>query len=439
MQAASHGARAKARNIPSSTRNIHIPAFNPSSPGGAAAKRVLLQARQLLSRAFLNLTAPGLGSHIPATARSAHTGAQFLRVPSIQQRLGQTYRHALSRPLQVAQYIPRGPIVPRGMTQVGLGTARNFSSGRVLFENIVQNVPIAGRAFVEADWDLHLQKERANMQKALRQDKKQQKNVYRGMKENKIFTAPKPVEVKEPEVSEMNKYFSAPAMKPVTTALLIPLAPTPTQRMPLPLDTSPHESLLPLPTLASLHNGHELHALRVSALFSRLDDANVWDRGVKCSAYGTQASAEGVCTILKVEFEGWTKAEVRSVIGESGTGWCVLEETNLAPEKEEEEDELALSDISSEHNQVFSEPASSLVLPTLDFSSSFSQRSFSRTASDEDLFSDFGSDSSFGMESMPGSPTTSDAPSNGWFMLSSDFTRRAAYGETPEPREGFTF
>ncbi|KAJ7744661.1 hypothetical protein B0H16DRAFT_1727223 [Mycena metata] len=46
------------------------------------------------------------------------------------------------------------------MTHVGLGTARNFSSGRPLFQQLADNVPIADRAFYEADWDLDPPKER---------------------------------------------------------------------------------------------------------------------------------------------------------------------------------------------------------------------------------------------------------------------------------------
>jgi hypothetical protein len=226
--------------------------------------------------------------------------------------------------------------------------------------------------------------------------------------------------------SEMDQYFTSPVVPSVTTLLLIPLAPTPTNRVPLPPDVSDHPSLLPLPTLVSIHNSHEMHSLRVSALFSRLDAANVWERGVLCSAYADRPNAQGVCTILKVEFVGWTMAEVRSVIGESGTGWCALEEVTT---RQEEEDDDSFSDTSSILSGISNdeslaspfmiEPTQSLVLPTLDFSSSFiaaSPPTLSRTSSH--IFSEADSD--------PWVESSSDGSwaDNNYLEFSSDFVNR---------------
>ncbi len=442
MQIASHGARATARDVSAfahavprlrgAARSIHIPAFNPPTSSGAA-RRILTSARSFLSRAIVHLTAPGIGAHhVASMSRSIHGGLPG-RMPTIQQRMTGPMRYTLSRPAHMP-YFPRAPTVPRTMTQVGLGTARNFSSGRILFQNVVQNVPVAGRAFCEIDWDLHLQQEREKMKKTIvRDNNKKAKKIALKEKENMMKSSVR--QEKTVESADIEQYFVAPVTKAVTTALLIPLAPTPTSRMPLPADTLPHESLLPLPALASMHNAHELHALRVSALFSRLDAANVWDRGVECSAYGSRAGAEGVCTILKVEFVGWTKAEVRSVIGESGTGWCDLEEISTIPEEEEadfSDTSSVLSSPASEQHVTFSEPAQSLVLPTLDFSASLSQRTFSRAPSDDDLFSDIHSD--FEIESVSDSSHNS-ASSNGWLLFSSDFAQRAGHNDTPEPAE----
>jgi len=87
---------------------------------------------------------------------------------------------------------------------------------------------------------------------------------------------------------------------------------------------------------------------------------------------------------LKVEFVGWSKAEVRSVIGESGTGWCVLEEM-LHEEDEGFSDVGTLSPGSSEvelktngspapgifesSSVEMTDPSEAFILPTLDFSS----------------------------------------------------------------------
>ena len=81
-----------------------------------------------------------------------------------------------------------------------------------------------------------------------------------------------------------------------------------------------------------------------------------------------------MCTVLEVRFSGWTEARVRGVLGEAGSGWCVLEEV-WANESEEMDD--ALSEMSFDTHSIAStpvhdmDPSASFVLPTLDFSASF--------------------------------------------------------------------
>jgi hypothetical protein len=56
-----------------------------------------------------------------------------------------------------APRLPCPPTVPRSITQVELGTARNFTTGRPILQNIadnVHNVPVASRALLEADPDM---------------------------------------------------------------------------------------------------------------------------------------------------------------------------------------------------------------------------------------------------------------------------------------------
>jgi len=475
MQLASHGARAAARNISNvphmagnTSRSIHIPSYLRPQPRvpGSFTQKLLSQTRIALTRFFTHLTAPGIGVQ-PSFTRSLHQAGRT----SIQQGLSFPVRTALSRPLQ-AQFLPRAPpSIPRTITQVGLGTARNFSSGRPIFQNLAENIPVAGRAFYEADWDVKMHKEREMMRNAA---KKQRTSTRKGGKE---MLKPKAhqrtsVEVATPVVDdnltneiEMNHFFAAPINGHVTTNLLIPLAPTPTSRVPLP--AHPSAPLLPLHELAYIHNSHETRSLRVSSLFSRLDAANVWEKGVVCYAYAHRADAEGVCTILKVEFVGWTKAEVRSVIGEAGSGWCVLEEVNSFQEDEED----SLSDTSSVFSGISGEgpaplsrshsgnvvgimdPAQSFVLPTLDFSSSFlgssSSPALSRTPSsdllnlevselDFDNFSDSAESDFSGTGSFIEPPST-----NGWFGFSSDFAMRAGSVHpdhaSREPRESLFY
>ena len=113
-------------------------------------------------------------------------------------------------------------------------------------------------------------------------------------------------EEEEAEVAELDRYFPVSPEQEVTTYLLIPLAPTPTNRLPLrdnpPLHSSTHP-LLPFSLLSSLHTDHATHTLRVSTVFARLDGSRVFDNTeVSCSAYGDPSA---LCKILEVKFDGW--------------------------------------------------------------------------------------------------------------------------------------
>ncbi|THU96346.1 hypothetical protein K435DRAFT_586701, partial [Dendrothele bispora CBS 962.96] len=390
MQLASHGMRGIPRNIPnivpgghSTARAIHIPSFTPVKPPSAsgAAKRILSETRTFLTRFVGHLTAPGLQHpYVSQSMSQVVRGAAPGRMASIQQRMSFPVRNALARPVQPL-FFPHAPtFVNRSVVQVGLGSARKFSTGRPLFQSIIENVPITGRAFYEADWELDMKASRSMMKRPVSKGKEKVRS--KEMLKPKVTTVvPDCTVTSEPSLPEFDQFFAPVDTPSVMTYLLIPLAPTPTNRVPLPPDISPHAPLLPLQTLGSIHNSHELHSLRVSSLFARLDAANVWERGVNCYSYASRATLEGVCTILKVEFVGWTKAQVRGVIGESGTGWCVLEEV-LIQRDEDEDDNLSdtssiLSGISGDCGSVGigiqtpPEPSQTLVLPTLDFSSSF--------------------------------------------------------------------
>lgn len=477
MQLASQGPRASTRAVKflvnkpgGSNRSIHVASlrFPRAIPSQGAVQRLSTYSRNLFSRFFSILTTPGtLRSPSTSASRSLH-----LPRPTIQQRLSLPVRTSLSRPLH-APYLPRVPAVPRCTTQVGLGTARNFSSGRPIFQNLVENVPVAGRAFWEADWEIKMRQERENMKQNFTKSKGK-KGVKKEMLKPTFQTSVLEFGQRETTSNgELDHYFpTATVAADVTTCLLIPLAPTPTSRAPLSSSPS-HLPLLPLSALASVHADHTTHALRVSSLFARLDAAHVWERGVSCSAYSQgRGGGDGVCTVLKVEFSGWTAGEVRSIIGESGSGWCVLEEIRHNSGSSTPSDDISetasvistttsvvenrdMSDASGAEGELI-DPSASLVLPTLDFSSSFlDQPQPPRLAdvcvdkydpdSDDDGYSDSGSDfsrvSDFSNESatwiaLPSrSATMASGPGSTRFRFgfSSDFASRV--GSEYEPRE----
>ncbi|KAI0373251.1 hypothetical protein BV20DRAFT_963081 [Pilatotrama ljubarskyi] len=391
-------------------RAIHIPAFTPrpsTSQATSTAQTVLKQTRTILSRFVAHLTTPGTLRAPADVAAGASRARAFhgpaTRMPSIHERMSYPARCFLSRPPQVP-FLPRAPGVPRNITQVGLGTARNFSTGRPVFQHLAENVPIYARAFSEAHWKMRMQEERERMKlekakaKANAKEARKAKAPLRPLKPVKAAST----KASEPE-EELERYFPEPAAPEVTTHLLIPLAPTPTSRMPLSHTSSSSRPLLPVEIIASMHASHGTQAIRVSSLFARLDASRVFDDpAIHCEARGDPT---GLCTVLEVRFEGWTASRVRGIIGEAGTGWCVLEEVWRDQDRADSEDmDAALDTLSTSEADVASyigtpspaalsdmngswdsppsiDPARSFVLPTLDFSASFAAPAWSPPSS----------------------------------------------------------
>ncbi|EKM56021.1 uncharacterized protein PHACADRAFT_257040 [Phanerochaete carnosa HHB-10118-sp] len=397
MQLASSGLRALRGHQPHTlgnpSRSLHTPAHLPrpapaARPTGSSVQALFRHARTFLSTVAGHLTAPGAFAPPPHAAHGSRSLLEHAhRFPSVQQRLPSATRLTLARPLG-APSLPRAPAaVPRSMFDVGLGTARAFSTARPLFDNLAQNVPVTGRAFWEADWDVRVQKdrERARMRKYQKEEETQQRRA-RGEMLSQPVRAARQAAAAEAETAddaeiraELDRYFPVLADE-VVTYLLVPLAPTPTARLPLALTPPAHNAhhpLLPLPHLAAMHHVHDTHALRVSTVFARLDAARVFDApGVSTSAYGDRS---GLCTVLEVRFAGWTQARVRGVLGEAGTGWCVLEEVR-EHDPGDVATEAGVDDALSSETSGFDvdspleaaiDPAASFVLPTLDFSASF--------------------------------------------------------------------
>ncbi|KAH8100201.1 hypothetical protein BXZ70DRAFT_938494 [Cristinia sonorae] len=490
MQLASSGARALVKGYKASSmpgRSIHIPAYVPrptTKPTSSTVQGIFKRTRTLLTSFVSHLTTPGTfgrSVNVSGVGRSLYPPQTHAR--TFHQGLSFPARYTLGRTLH-SPSLPRAHPVPRSITQVGLGTARNFSTGRPVFQSLADNVPIVGRALWEADIEVKTMEKRARFlpKKQVKARKPSRKEMYRPRPVQQSLAAEKETE-EAIQKTELDHYFPATPEPEVTTYLLIPLAPTPTNR--LPLRDSPHlhsstHPLLPFSVIASLHSDHATHSLRVSTIFARLDESRVFDDvGVSCSAYGDPS---GQCTVLEVKFDGWSEHRVRSVLGEAGMGWCVLEEVCKEDEMKEKADmEELLSNMDSDEN--FTRPSSpgaidpstSFVLPTLDFSASFPAQSnvwsppgvpstplsdlafhndwtSSVNQSESDALSDSDSDMEMGsisswsdnmtpVSSPPLSRSTSFGSETGWMGVgfSSQFASQVARSDVDwaEPRDDF--
>ena len=423
------------------SKSLRQPPPSPGVPGThctfstnrVVVSNVFTHSRTFLSRLFARLLAPNI--RIPLTpslsGRALHTS--ILHAPlgkaAIKQGFSFPVRVAVSRPFGFGSFIPRAPVSAPRVVNLGIGSVRNFTSAQPLFQNLVENVPIAVRALYEAKIDANHLHGHPGSQTFRTSKTHSAEQTRESLHRFQNVTIPNEV-ASEPatSVEELERYFPLPEAI-VTTYLLVPLAPTPTSRMPLasPSIAGAPDLFHPLAELGDLHISHQLHALRVSSLFSRLDHEDVWSKGVHCSAFAHGTAHiwddEGTCTILKLEFVGWNKAKVKSVIGECGTGWCILYE---------EHDELmdAESDLLSEPDGKDSsiDPAQSLVFPTLDLSPSPDVRSteLAMSSSHSSLPSIVDSDP-WSEVNLSNSNFARDDSDNGWYTygLSSQFLDRA--------------
>ncbi|KAH7107324.1 hypothetical protein BKA62DRAFT_683012 [Auriculariales sp. MPI-PUGE-AT-0066] len=367
---------------PPQARSIHLPPLTRvvgrSGLFGrfqTALHRALLSISQHVSH-----NAPRFPSTIRLAPRS--TIGSSLSLPA---------RFALARPINGTPFMPRPVFVRPPLHQVGLGTARTFATTRPIFANIVENVPVAARSLLEADFDL----KGAPTQRirALRANKE---NKFSRIKAKAKARVPKIARSAEPEkldIETLAQYFKmAPtAAASVVTYLDIPLAPTPSGRMPLAAHPIPGPSALR--ALAGIQTTHGKHAIRVSSLFRRLDAANVWEKGAAMEPYG---DGSGLCTVLRVIFSGWDEAKVKGVIGEGGKGWCTLlevhQETHNPWASDTDDSHAAFSprslsplpwaeEISGMDQVDVSAVHPSFIMPTMDMPTMDFSASFSRTSS----------------------------------------------------------
>ena len=363
-------------------RSIHLPPLSRA----IGRSGLISQFQTILHKAVL-----AVSQHVAAVAKAPILPNATRLAPrvSIGNTLSPVARHMLSRPLGGTPFMPRPIPVQRQMMQVGLGTARTFATTRPIFANLVENVPVAARSLLEADFDL---KVASGYRLRVFKAKKENKNTTKSKAKARspvLAAAAASDSTDKLDVEALAQYFKAAPEAAVVSFLDIPLAPTPTGRMPLAEHPFTGPPVAPLRALADTHSAHNKHAIRVASLFRRLDAANVWEKGAAMEAFGDRT---GLCTVLRVKFSGWTEDMVRGVIGEGGKGWCTLIEThNEAPSPWADEyslvdDRLSSGSLSplpwadepSPMREIdFAAVTSSFVMPSMDFSATFSSRASS--------------------------------------------------------------
>jgi hypothetical protein len=297
--------------IPKGTRGFAIPASaigsTPLSFSLRALRGKISCTGNLIQRSIPRLTrflgAPRLNTQPISLSRLQHRTLQ-----TIQARCNLSTRILLSRPLKAAG-MPRAPTLSRPLQEVGLGTARKFSSHST-FRHVVENTSIITRAFWQADWDTEYKNNRRISSK--RKSGKGPSKSHQGtsIRHKPFMSAPTSSPLRQNTYKdEMDTYFMEPCEPPVTTFLYVVL--TSTTLSPLSGPYYDHR-LLPLDMILEQHHGFQDRTKHVEAIFTILNSHDAWSKGVTVETLG---NAEGVVSDLTFKFSGWHEGEVRDLLG----------------------------------------------------------------------------------------------------------------------------
>ena len=334
------------------TRGIHFNAWMPrsnstppprSTPTSTPFQYYYAQATRITQstrRFFARLLEPSVPAHVHGGHQShitlqglAQYGVHHHPNP-ILRNLSSTSKFSLAHSPVSRVYLPRGPqgfkhVGYRGLAQeIGLGTARNFSTGRTVFHHVIEkNASIGVRAFLEMDASTDLRTVRVSRTRARKSEQKVKKERKR-----MSFKPTKPAVVKTKEEEEIAQYFKQeePA---VVTYLQVALAATPSARMPFAASTDgslDSTRLLPLRAVLNTQQLFYAQSEFVSSLFRTMDAHDVWNspKGrVKVESWG---DLSGLCTELRVRFEGWSEEDVRALFAGlltdgAAEGWAIQE------------------------------------------------------------------------------------------------------------------
>lgn len=474
-------------------RGLHFNAFAPRSsahprsvPTSTSFQYYYAQASrftQSARRFFTRLLEPGVPAHVHGGPQ-AHVSLQGLAQSGVHyhpnpilRNLSSTSKFSLAHSPISRVYLPRGPqglqnLGYRGLAQeVGLGAARNFSTGRTVFHHVVEkNASIGVRAFLEMDDSVDLRTVQVSRTRGRKSEKKTKKE------RKTMMFKPKPVVVKTKE-EEIAQYFKQEEPE-VVTYLQVALATTPSARVPFSAsaDSSIDAArLLPLRAVLNTRQQFYAHSEFVSSLVSRMDVRNVWNSPKGRVTVESWGDLSGLCTELRVRFEGWSEEDVRALFSglladEGIGGWAIQElypPNQFPPRILQSSASLSTVAADSITTSILGSPALSnaelememedpwssgprFVMPQLDFSSSFtvhdslpspifdtdeSLHDHDSSDSDLDHLSDAGSEawSEIGESQMSMPPvlsidnlSASRVPESvsGWVNFSSDFLGR---------------
>lgn len=285
--------------------NLLVETFSPllRAPGTAAAKQA--GNRPVL---FYETAARSVGRTISARA-ALHTSA---RSGAASSRAGfNTVR-------------PRA--VPRGTDQIGLAAARNFSSARPVFQNVVQNAPLGLRVLGDSD-RLDMRKLKKDMKAAILRARAEK---GKGVPGSKTLFQSMDISV---DSASMAYYFSqaraardgegdSARTEPIEASaqLVLPLNPVTDSTHFLSYDEDAEQSkffsAMLMSDLRMLSELHGMHHARMRNLIHRLESAGCFEPNATGFSE-VQAHLDEIGNRIVVTFYGprWSMADVKQVLG----------------------------------------------------------------------------------------------------------------------------
>lgn len=213
----------------------------------------------------------------------------------------------------------RPTAAPRSSSQVGLQTARNFSSSRPVFQNVVQNAPLGARVLGDKD-KLDLRRFRREMRAAYLK-----KRSEAGKGKARANQTPAFDKFKITVPASMDAYFPQVLQDidtdEVSVQLVLPLNPvseaTPFLSYNDDATESKFFSAMLMSDLRLLSEIHGVHHARLRNMIHRLESAGCFEVDPGTGRPSVRAELDELHERIVVSFLGerWSLADVRQVLG----------------------------------------------------------------------------------------------------------------------------
>lgn len=239
--------------------------------------------------------------------------------------------------------------LPRSTNQMGLGSARNFSSSRTVFENVVQNAPLGLRILGDKD-HLDMRSFRREMRQAYLKKQKQEAMMGKGKGKalflNNDFIGSRNIPAGIEEYFPIDQEALA-AIQP-SVQLVLPLNPINDEAKFMSINEDAEESrffsVMLMSDLRLLHDMYGRHHARLRNMIAKLESAGCFepDEITGWTSVKTMLDEQNGKLVITFYGQRWTLADVRQVLGhyETRSTWFAIIDVKAQLSHSNSEDDL---------------------------------------------------------------------------------------------------